>query len=68
MVIDEGPGIPIDFRDRVFDQFEIITMKRGVLPQIGLGLAFCKMVVEAHGGCISVEDNEPTGAIFRLEI
>ena len=67
-VIDEGPGIPVNFRDRIFDQFEIIAMKRASLPQIGLGLAFCKMVVEAHGGCISVEDNEPTGAIFWLEI
>nr|WP_293096168.1 ATP-binding protein [Okeania sp. SIO2F4] len=34
--------------------------------QIGLGLAFCKMVVEAHGGEIGVTNNQSQGAIFEI--
>lgn len=36
------------------------------VSQIGLGLAFCKMIVEAHGGTIRVENNQPQGAIFEI--
>jgi len=36
------------------------------VSQIGLGLAFCKMVVEAHSGTIFVEDNQPQGSIFTV--
>jgi signal transduction histidine kinase len=67
-VLDEGPGIPRDHRDRIFDKFEIVTLKREGAPQFGLGLAFCKMVVEAHGGHIFVDANEPVGSVFTVEI
>ena len=67
-ILDEGPGIPEEYRSRIFDKFEIVAMKREGTPQIGLGLAFCKMVVEAHGGRILVDANEPTGAVFTVEI
>jgi signal transduction histidine kinase len=67
-VIDQGPGIPEEYRSRVFEKFEVIDLKRKGVPQIGLGLTFCKMVVEAHGGKIFVEPNTPQGSIFVVEI
>ncbi len=67
-VIDEGPGVPREHRARIFDQFEIIAMRREGLEQMGLGLAFCKMVTDAHGGRIAVADNSPTGSIFTVEL
>jgi signal transduction histidine kinase len=67
-VADAGPGIPEKYRVSIFDKFKIIDLRKQDVPQIGLGLAFCKLVVEAHGGEIFVEDNQPTGAIFTIEI
>lgn len=66
-VTDEGPGINAELRQHIFDKYEIGTLMRGV-SQIGLGLAFCKLAVEAHGGSISVDDNSPTWAIFTITI
>ena len=67
-VIDQGPGIPEKDRERIFDKYEVIKSERKDIPQVGLGLALCKMVVEAHGGRIYVRDNHPTRAIFTVEI
>ena len=67
-VLDQGPGIPEEFRERIFDQFEIIKAKEEGISQVGLGLAFCKMVVEAHAGRIWVDANEPVGSVFTVEI
>lgn len=67
-VIDQGPGVPEEYKERIFDKFEIVAMKDSVSTQFGLGLAFCKMVVEAHEGQIYVSPNEPEGSIFTVEI
>ena len=67
-VLDQGPGIPEEFRERIFDQFEIIKAKEKGISQVGLGLAFCKMAVEAHAGRIWVGANEPVGSVFTVEI
>lgn len=67
-VIDQGPGIPMEHRHRIFNKFEVITQRQQDTSQMGLGLAFCKLVVEAHQGRIFVEANEPAGSIFRVEI
>ena len=67
-VLDEGPGIDQEHRDRIFDKFEVVELKRSDTRQIGLGLVFCKMVVEAHHGRIFVEDNIPAGSVFTVEI
>ncbi len=67
-VIDEGPGIPEEYRDRIFEKFEVIDLKRRGVPQIGLGLTFCKMAVDAHGGRVYVKPNHPRGSIFVVEI
>ena len=66
-VKDRGPGIREEVKEKIFDKYEIGNIIRGV-SQTGLGLAFCKMAVEAHGGKISVDSNEPNGSIFTLEI
>ncbi len=67
-VADKGPGIPENYYDHIFNIFEIVEIKENNIPQIGLGLAFCRMIAEAHGGCIYVTSNKPTGSIFVVEI
>ncbi|MBX3126505.1 MAG: histidine kinase [Polyangiaceae bacterium] len=60
VVRDEGPGVPADLRDRIFDAL-YTTKARGT----GLGLALCRRIVSAHGGEIGVADGGP-GAVFRV--
>jgi signal transduction histidine kinase len=67
-VVDEGPGIAAEHHESVFDKFKVVTSRRQDVKQVGLGLAFCKMVVEAHGGRIFVENNRPRGSIFTVEV
>lgn len=67
-VIDEGPGIAEEHYETIFDKFKIVATGRRDVKQVGLGLAFCKMVVEAHNGRISVGANEPRGSIFTVEV
>lgn len=66
-ITDEGLGISEQLQQRIFDKYEVGNAMSGV-PQLGLGLAFCKMVVEAHQGQIFVEDNQPHGSIFTVVI
>lgn len=66
-VADTGPGIDEDKRKQIFERFEIGTLKNNI-SQIGLGLAFCKMAVEAQGGSLKISDNLPQGCIFTVEI
>lgn len=60
-VDDNGPGVPLEDRERVF-----VAMERGhhSTPGIGLGLATCRRIVEAHGGLIGIEDSDLGGASF----
>lgn len=67
-VLDQGPGIPHEYHQRIFEPFEIVQLKESAIPQLGLGLAFCKLVVEAHGGTIFVTNNAPQGSLFTVEI
>lgn len=67
-VIDEGPGIPEQDRARIFDKFEVVDLKKKGVQQIGLGLTFCKMAVDAHEGVIYVDGHEPSGCRFVVEI
>jgi K+-sensing histidine kinase KdpD len=66
-ILDQGPGINDALKLKIFEPYEIGTVMANV-SQIGLGLAFCKMMVEAHGGAIAAADNHPQGAILSLEI
>jgi signal transduction histidine kinase len=65
-VMDEGPGIAPAFRDRIFDKFAIAELKGSGVPQTGVGLAFCRLAIEAHGGQIRVSSNKPQGSIFTI--
>ncbi len=67
-VADKGPGIPPEYRESIFDKYKILQTKKEGVRQIGLGLAFCKLAVEAHGGRIWVEPNYPNGSIFIFEL
>ncbi len=64
-VADQGPGIKKSQEQEIFKKFEIGTVKKNV-AQIGLGLAFCKMAVEAQGGSLLLAPNEPQGSIFTV--
>jgi signal transduction histidine kinase len=65
-VVDEGPGVPEAMRQEVFDKYR--RLDDGGAVGHGLGLAFCRIAVEAHGGRIWVEPNAPTGAAFVIEL
>jgi signal transduction histidine kinase len=67
-VADEGPGIPAAARELVFDKY--VRLPSGGAPQAGrgLGLAFCRLAIEAHGGRIWVEDGYPRGSRFCLRL
>ena len=70
-VIDTGNGLAPKYHQKVFDKFEQVRLKReGVrVGSSGLGLAFCKMAVEAHGGKIWVEsEGEGKGATFQFTL
>ncbi len=64
-VADSGSGVPQHLRQHIFEKYEIGNLMQEV-SQIGLGLAFCKMAIEAHHGNILVEDNYPNGTIFTI--
>ncbi len=68
-VRDQGQGIPEYMREQVFEKF--VRHHQGELAAhsgSGIGLAFCKVVAEAHEGRIWVEANAPQGSLFILEI
>ncbi len=67
-VIDEGPGVPEDYKETLFDSFVQVAGRKKVRRGVGLGLTFCKLVTEAHGGRIWIEDNTPTGSIFSFTL
>ena len=69
-VADAGGGIPEDMREKVFDPFVQVEAAAGGTAGRGgrgLGLTFCKVAVEAHGGRIWVEDAAP-GAVFCVRL
>ncbi|OUC12039.1 MAG: hybrid sensor histidine kinase/response regulator [Alkalinema sp. CACIAM 70d] len=66
-VKDTGRGVSEELKERLFQKYEVGEGFQGV-KQTGLGLAFCKMAIEAHGGQISLEANEPKGSIFTVAI
>jgi signal transduction histidine kinase len=62
-VIDDGPGLPVELQQSVFEKF---TQAKGAGSKqgFGMGLAFCKLAVEAHQGQIGVESEPGHGSTF----
>ena len=68
-VVDTGIGIPSRERDKVFDPFyQVDSSSTREYGGTGLGLSIVKRLVEAHGGSIDIEDNEPTGTAFVVSL
>jgi signal transduction histidine kinase len=66
-VSDDGPGIPIEHADRIFEPFFRVDRSRSKKTGgYGLGLSICKRIMEAHGGDISFQNNPVRGTSFIL--
>ncbi len=66
-VTDTGPGIPLHLQQEIFDKY--VRLKSSfVRDGYGLGLAFCRLAVEAHGGHIWVESDMNGGAVFAFSL
>ncbi len=65
-VRDQGPGIPAQYHQRIFDKFGQVRGSK--LRGTGLGLTFCKLVVEAHQGQIWLESIEGQGSTFAFAL
>ena len=68
-VLDDGPGIAPEIRSHVFEMFytgehKVADSRRS----LGLGLALCKAIVDAHGGTITLADNPPHGCNFTFTV
>jgi signal transduction histidine kinase len=64
-VIDRGPGIPPEYRERIFQKFGQVDAPQGRKPlSTGLGLAFCRLALDAHGGDIGVDSVVGEGSTF----
>jgi PAS domain S-box-containing protein len=67
-VCDTGPGVPDEHKSRLFDRFAQVDGQRSRRRGTGLGLTFCRLAVEAHGGQIWIEDNPEGGAVFAFTL
>jgi hypothetical protein len=60
--------VPANQRSHIFDKFGQVASAPGDRRSTGLGLTFCLLAVQAHGGTIGVEDREGGGSTFWVEI
>jgi signal transduction histidine kinase len=67
-VRDTGPGVPDSMRERIFDKYVSVNSEHMGTGNRGLGLTFCRLAAEVHGGRIWVEPNEPAGSVFVAAI
>lgn len=66
-ITDDGPGIPEEARDRIFDRFFRALQPAGrVIEGAGLGLAIAKALTESHGGRLLLESTGPSGTTFAI--
>ncbi len=63
---DDGPGVPLEYQAKIFEKFGRVELQRhGSDHSTGLGLTFCKLAVETHGGRIGVVSPSPSSASGR---
>ncbi len=67
-VRDAGPGVPEGLREKIFEKYVTIDSGHADSTNRGLGLTFCRLAAEVHGGRIWVESNEPEGSVFVVSI
>ncbi|HEU5279711.1 MAG TPA: ATP-binding protein [Gaiellaceae bacterium] len=67
-VQDDGPGIPFDQQQLIFDKFGRASVEGGTKPGTGLGLFIARSIAEAHGGSIDVDSEPARGSVFRLSL
>ena len=66
---DFGQQIPMKYTDEMFNKFSQIEIKKeGYRVGRGLGLTFCKLAVEAHGGTLSIDPTNKVGNRFVLNL
>jgi signal transduction histidine kinase len=68
-VADDGPGIPAEYQEIIFRKFE--RVRSPIAPRVrssGLGLTFCRLAVESHGGRIWVKSTEGEGSTFYVQL
>ena len=69
MLTDSGPGIAPEYHEKIFEKFwQVDSNKSKQMHSSGLGLTFCKLAIEAHGGTIGVESELGKGAKFWFQI
>ncbi|MCK9605047.1 MAG: DUF4118 domain-containing protein [Methylomonas sp.] len=66
-VADHGAGIPEGMEEKLFEKF-YQTRNEAAQSGVGLGLAICRAIVEAHGGRIKAHNRPEGGAVFKLEL
>ena len=67
-VKDSGPGIPVEQREKIFDEFYRAPSQSAKKPGSGLGLTLVKSLVESMGGTITVGDESPQGSRFIITL
>lgn len=68
-ITDEGPGVAIDERKRLFHRFQKIAQSQdSTIPSTGLGLYMCKSIIDAHGGRIGVDCKPGAGSCFWVAV
>jgi signal transduction histidine kinase len=67
-VEDEGPGIPTEDQNLIFEKFGRSTAGGSAKPGTGLGLFIARSIVEAHGGSLDVESSSASGSTFTLAL
>jgi PAS domain S-box-containing protein len=67
-VQDTGPGVPPEYQEKIFERFAQVPGQRGRTRGSGLGLTFCRLAVEAHGGRIWVESPPDDGSVFHFTL
>ena len=67
-VSDTGPGIPEEYRDRIFERFGQVPGQHRREQGYGLGLTYCRLAIEAHGGRIWVEPGSGGGSVFSITL